>query len=115
MLPASLMSRKPQLVPFTCSTCTILLSSVAARAHPQLYASAGDKFSLNDDQEGGGELLTHMGRSLGAGDTHEVIFAQTVTTCYLLLFLHSWLCHHDLMLHHMRLCIYVEIHESGCG
>ncbi|DBA90017.1 TPA: hypothetical protein ACH3X2_004286 [Trebouxia sp. C0005] len=31
----------------------------------------GDKFSLNDDQEGGGELLTHMGRSLGAGDTHE--------------------------------------------
>ena len=34
--------------------------------------SAGDKFSLNDAQEGAGELLTHMGRTLGAGDTHEV-------------------------------------------
>ncbi|DBA84060.1 TPA: hypothetical protein ACH3X1_006541 [Trebouxia sp. C0004] len=36
----------------------------------------GDKFSLNDDQEGGGELLTHMGRSLGAGDTHEAFSFQ---------------------------------------
>ena len=68
----SLLLRKLQLLPFTCSTCTILLSSVAARANPQLHAFAGDKFSLNDDQEGGGELLTHMGRNLGAGDTHEV-------------------------------------------
>ena len=73
MLPVSLLPRKPQLGPFTCSNHTILISSVAARAHPQLSDSAGDKFSLNDDQEGGGELLTHMGRSLGAGDTHEVI------------------------------------------
>ncbi len=73
MLPPLLLPRKPQLLPFTCRICTLLLSSVAARAHPQLCASAGDKFSLNDDQEGGGELLTHMGRSLGAGDTHEVI------------------------------------------
>ena len=74
MLPVPLLPRKePQLGPCPCSIHTILLSSVAARAHSQLYASAGDKFSLNDDQEGAGELLTHMGRSLGAGDTHEVI------------------------------------------
>ena len=72
-LPVLLLPRQPQLGPFTCSNYTILLSALAARAHPPLYASAGDKFSLDDDQEGGGELLTHMGRSLGAGDTHEVI------------------------------------------
>ena len=38
----------------------------------KLHASAGDKFALNDDQEGQEDLLTHMGRSLGAADMHEV-------------------------------------------
>lgn len=35
-------------------------------------ACAGDKFALTDGQGDDGELLTHMGRSLGASDTHEV-------------------------------------------
>ena len=44
----------------------------------KLHASAGDKFALNDDQEGQEHLLTHMGRSLGAADMHEVILTYAV-------------------------------------
>ena len=38
----------------------------------QTNVDAGDKFALGDDQDGDGELLTHMGKALGAGDTHQV-------------------------------------------
>lgn len=43
-----------------------------AAATTAVYVLVGDKFALNDGQGDDGELLTHMGRSLGASDTYQV-------------------------------------------
>lgn len=45
-----------------------------------VYLLVGDKFALTDGQGDDGELLTHMGRSLGASDTYQV-----PSSCMLLL------------------------------
>ena len=52
--------------------CHVLLHLSMSGQNKRCNAYAGDKFALTDDQDGGGELLTHMGRTLGADDTNQV-------------------------------------------